>query len=260
MLDTGEHDLPAVVCLHSLFLGPHMFDRLVASGKGRFRFLQPTFPGQGDRIDEATAPVTMDDCVEDLASALERAGVRRYSLVAQSMGGDVAVRLAASNPDAVEALVLIGTSVRAEPPEQMAEFRAVADHIEEAGFDAGMQQVVLEIMLGASTRSDPAKQELVDEFRRQFAALPARLHHAARGVIEREDATGLLASITAPTLVVNGEEDVVRPPAWSADMVRGISGARQVELKGVGHSPTLEAPEVVLPLVLGFLEDSVRST
>lgn len=256
--DTGEEQLPVLVCLHSLFLDPSSFDHLVEAGRGRFRFVRPTFPGQGSRTDEVTATVTMDDCVKDVLATLEAAGIRRYALLGQSMGGDVAVRIAAAHPDAVEALVLVGSSARSEPDDQRAAFGAVCDQMEASGFDAGLQQTVLGIMLGATTRADPAKQDLVAEFSRQIASLPAGLCHASRGVVEREDASDLLGTITAPTLVINGTDDVARPPEWTADVVRRLPRARHHQLEGVGHSPTQEAPDVVLPLVFDFLED-VRS-
>ena len=251
--DTGETSLPTVVCLHSLFLNATFFDALVAAGRGRFRFLCPTFPGQDDRLQEVDREVTMDDCVADLERTLARAGVERFALVGQSMGGDVAVRVAARHPSRVSALVLAGSSARAEPPEQLAAFRAVCDRIAQVGFDAQLQQTVLEIMLGASTRADPTKREVVARFEAQIASLDARLSHAVRGVIERADATPLLAQIKAPTLIINGLEDMPRPPAWSAEMARHIPGAEHRPLNGIGHSPTQEAPELVLPLILGFL-------
>lgn len=253
--DTGELDLPVLVCLHSLFLDPSSFDELVEAGRGRFRFVRPTLPGQGDRTDEVSATVTMDDCANDVLTTLQAAGITQYALLGQSMGGDVAVRIAAAQPEAVEALVLVGSSARAEPEDQRAAFGAVCDQMEASGFDADLQQIVLGIMLGATTRANPAKQDLVDAFSRQFASLPAALCHASRGVVEREDASHLLDSITAPTLVINGTDDVARPPEWSADVVRRVPNARHRQLGGVGHSPTQEAPDIVFPLVFDFLDE-----
>jgi 3-oxoadipate enol-lactonase len=130
LLDTGETDLPPVICLHSLFLDPSSFDGLVAAGKGRFRFVRPTFPGQGTRTDETVGTVTMNDCAADVISSLDELGITRYALIGQSMGGDVAVRIAASRPAAVNALVFVGSSVRAEPDEQREAFTGVVNHME----------------------------------------------------------------------------------------------------------------------------------
>jgi 3-oxoadipate enol-lactonase len=259
LLDTGETDLPPVVCLHSLFLDPSSFDGLVAAGKGRFRFVRPTFPGQGTRTDEAVGTVTMDDCAADVISSLDELGITRYALIGQSMGGDVAVRMAAFRPAAVNALVFVGSSVRAEPDEQRKAFTGVVNHMESNGFDELIQQTVMQIMLGATTRQNPEKHALVEEFCRRFAALPANLAHATRGVVDRADATDLLGTVTAPTLVINGTDDIARPPAWTAELLSHLRGAKHVELEGVGHSPTQEAPETVLPLILDFLDEHSRS-
>lgn len=259
LCDTGEPDLPVLVCLHSLFLDPTSFDELVSVGHGRCRFLRPTFPGQGARTDEVSATVTMDDCVNDVVATLEATGVHRYALLGQSMGGDVAVRIAAAHPEAVQALILVGSSARAEPEDQRAAFSGVCDHMEVAGFDTGLQETILGIMLGATTRANPDRSDLVASFSRQIASLPAALCHASRGVVERADASHLLASISAPTLVINGTDDVARPPEWSADVVRRIPGGLHTQLDGVGHSPTQEAPDTVIPLILDFVKAHLGS-
>ena len=96
--DTGEVDLPVVVCLHSLFIDHTMFDELVAAAAGRFRMVRPDFRGQGANPD-ATELVTMDQCADDILDLLDRLGLERVHVVAQSMGGDVAVRVAARRPE-----------------------------------------------------------------------------------------------------------------------------------------------------------------
>jgi 3-oxoadipate enol-lactonase len=75
-----------------------------------------------------------------------------------------------------------------------------------------------------------------------------------RGVIRRASAVDLLPSIDAPALVVSGTEDIARPPAWADEVVAGLPHAELWRLEGVGHSPTLEVPDLVLPRVLAFAE------
>ena len=90
--DTGEADLPVVVCLHSLFLDHTMFDDLVAGAAGRFRLVRRLpRPGSQHAADDT---VTMDDCADDIVDVIDDLGVERVHVVAQSMGGDVAVRVA----------------------------------------------------------------------------------------------------------------------------------------------------------------------
>ena len=250
--DTGETDLPVVVCLHSLFLDHTMFDELVAAAAGRFRMVRPDFRGQG-ASPEATEEVTMDQCADDVLGLLDRLRLERVHVVAQSMGGDVAVRVAARRPEAVDRMVLLGSSARAEPPEHLEAFRPIADEVAQRGFVDELLETTTQIMFGETCRNDPARADIVERWRSHFAALPPGLVHAVRGVVERPSAVGLLPSITAKTLVVSGGEDGERPPAWSAELVDGIPDAGLWSLPTTGHSVILEQPAIVIERVLAFL-------
>lgn len=250
--DTGEVDLPAVVCLHSLFLDHTMFDAFTSAAQGRLRVIRPEFRGQG-RNGGAQATVTMDDCADDVLSLLDRLGLDRVHVVAQSMGGDVAVRVAARRPGLVDRLVFLGSSVRAEPAEQLEAFRPIADEVSRDGFVGEIHEMVVQIMLGESCRNDPARADVTAAMRAGISALRPDLHHAVRGVVEREDAVHLLADVSATTLVVSGGEDIARPPEWSREVAAGIAGAELWSLPDVGHSVITEQPDLVIARLLDFL-------
>ncbi|MFE5328185.1 alpha/beta fold hydrolase [Embleya sp. NPDC056575] len=241
-----------VVCLHSLFLDPRMFDGLAAAGDGRIRVLAPELLGQVSRVGEVSRTVTMEDVTEDVLAAIDAAGLERYSLVGQSMGGDVAVRIAARRPAAVEKLVLLGSSARAQTREDLGEFADLPDRIEREGFTREIVDIVMTIMFGAGTLADESRRDIHEMWRGRIAELSPGLVHAVRGVFEREGCLELLPSIQAPTLIVSGTEDLGRPPAWSDELFEGIPDARLLRYKQ-GHSPILEAPGLVAPLVLDFL-------
>ena len=153
-------------------------------------------------------------------------------------------------------MVLLGSSARAEPADQLESFEALTDRIAEQGFTGDILETTMVIMFGETSRADPEKADVVGHWRERIAALSPNLSHAVRGVVQREDATPLLGEITAPTLVISGREDVPRPPDWSDALVAGIPGAELWRLEGIGHSPILEAPDVVVPRVLEFLSGS----
>lgn len=252
-LDTAETDLPVVLCLHSLFLDPRMFDSLASGAAGRFRVVRPTFRGQGDHAVQTHATVTMDECADDVIELIEVLDLAPVSIVAQSMGGDVALRVAARRPDLVRAMVLIGSSACAEPPENLEAFRPIADAVEVSGLQGEVLDTTMAIMFGETSRADPSKAAVVALWHERIASLPPQLCHAIRGVIEREDVTALLPDIDVPVLVVSGTEDIARPPAWADEVVAGLQKAELLRLDGVGHSPVLEAPDVTIDRVLQFL-------
>jgi pimeloyl-ACP methyl ester carboxylesterase len=77
--------------------------------------------------------------------------------------------------------------------------------------------------------------------------------NALLGMGAREDSRETLASISVPTLVLCGAEDVLTPPAESEAMARAIPGSRLVVLEGVGHLPNLEDPGLFNAALAEFL-------
>ncbi len=251
--DSGEPDLPVLLGLHSLFLDGRMFDGLAEAAAGRFRVVRPDFRGQGRSAPAQGAIVDMDTCTDDTIAVLERLGVGPVHVVAQSMGGDVAIRLAARRPELVRAMVLLGSSARSEPQENLDAFRPIADEVERSGFAGDTLQTTMQIMFGATSHADPERRPVVERWRERIAALPPQLAPAIRGVVERESVVDLLPRVRVPVLVVSGTEDIARPPAWADEVVAGLPDAELLRLEGVGHSPVLEAPGDVIPRVLDFL-------
>ncbi|MEV4380050.1 alpha/beta hydrolase [Streptosporangium sp. NPDC049644] len=252
-IDTGESQLSPVLCLHSLFLDPRAFDGLVAAGAGRFRFIAPEFPGQAGRLNEVDATVTMDQCTDDVLALVDRLGLTSVSIVGQSMGGDVAVRIAARRSDLVGRLVLMGSSARAETGENVDLFGALVDRFEREGFTPEIVDFVKGILFAATVLNDPARSDIHETWTKRLGELSPRLAHAARGVVQRESALALLPLITARTLIISGTQDQARPPAWSDEMFEAIPNAELWRIKTAGHSPCLEDPDAVIPRILEFL-------
>lgn len=252
--DSGETDLPVVLCLHSLFLDHTMFDAFTAAAAGRFRVVRPDFRGQGANPD-ATELVSMDDCADDVLELLDRLSLDRVHIVAQSMGGDVAVRVAARRPGAVVKLVLLGSSAREEPAEHLEAFRPIADEVARNGFAGELLETTMQIMFGEAIRADAARADLIAPWRAHIASLSPGLVHAIRGVVERPSAVDQLPRVTAKTLVVSGGEDGARPPAWSQELADQIPDAELWSLPTTGHSVILEMPDLVIDRVVSFLSE-----
>ena len=253
--DTGETDLPVVLCLHSCFLDGSMFDGLVKAAAGRFRVVRPDFRGQGKSALHDVDIITMDQCADDMEALIDVLHLKAINVMAQSMGGDVAFRLIAKRQELFRSLVVAGSSACGEPPEQGALFAQWVVDAGEHGFTGEILEMTMEVMFGETTRNTPEKQELVAYWRDRIAALPKTLRPAMKGVMHRESSVELLPSITIPVLIINGEEDMPRPPAWSDEMKRELPNSKLIRLSKIGHSPTLEAPDQVLPAIIEFFSN-----
>src|SRR3954468_15559146 len=74
--DTGESDLPVVLCLHSCFLDGTMFDGLVQAAAGKFRVVRPDFRGQGKSALDDVDIITMDKCADDMEALIGKMGLK----------------------------------------------------------------------------------------------------------------------------------------------------------------------------------------
>jgi 3-oxoadipate enol-lactonase len=255
--DTGETTLPVILCLHSCFLDGTMFDGLVRAAAGKFRVIRPDFRGQGKSALHDVDIITMEDCAADIAALIAAMGLKDINVMAQSMGGDVAFRLISQHQALFRSLVVAGSSACNEPPGQLVEFRQWVVDAGNEGFQGHVLDTTMAIMFGVTTRNDPSKKDVMAFWRGKLAALPKALRPAMNGVIERGSAVPLLPGIKIPVLIFNGEEDLPRPPAWSDEMARELPNAKLIRLSKIGHSPTLEAPDQVLPAILGFYANPV---
>ncbi|MER5941577.1 alpha/beta hydrolase [Streptomyces sp. NPDC001928] len=250
--DTGEPDLPPIVCLHSLFFDNRMFDQFTRAAASMFRVIRPDYRSQGRSAAADGGVVTVDQCAGDIAALMDSLQVSHAHLLGTSMGGDIGLRLAVNRPDLVRSMALLGSSARAEPADKVAAFMGLADEFEEHGFTGERLDFMLQVMFGASTLGNPAMKETVELWKQRMAELPATLKPAIVGVIKRRDATAMLPDVRVPALVISGEECPVRPPEWARGLADGLPDSELVMLPKVGHSPILEAPDAVIPRVLDF--------
>lgn len=252
VVDTGETDLVPVVCLHSLFLDNRQFEGFTEAASGRYRVIRPDFRGQGRSAPADRDVITMERNAGEMAAVVDALGITHAHFVVSSMGGDVGARVAAYRPDLVRSMVFTGSSARNEPPGQLEEFLQWVENVGERGFVDDVLDDTMKIMLGETTRNDPQRKDVVDLWTQRIAELTPQLKPAMAGVIRRRSALDLLEDIRVPTLVISGEEDIARPPEWAEEVVERLPITELWMMKGTGHSPLLEQPELVNQRILEF--------
>jgi 3-oxoadipate enol-lactonase len=257
--DTGEEDLPVVLALHSLFLDGRMFEGFKDAAAGRYRVIRPDFRGQGGSAAADGDFIHLDTVTADIIALADALDLEKVHLLVQSMGGDVAFRLAVARPALIQSMVVLGSSACSEPADQLVVFREWVENVGRQGFVGEVLQETMEIMFGATTRANPEKQDIIALWESRIAQVPASLRPAMAGVIERGTAVHLLPQIGAPVFIVSGEEDKPRPIPWQDEMAEHLPNATLWRLEKIGHSPILEAPDVVLPRILGFLDQVEKS-
>jgi pimeloyl-ACP methyl ester carboxylesterase len=231
--------------------------------------LNPRGTGGSDRPKDSRA-YQIDDYVADLEELRGHLDQDRLLLLGHSHGSVVAEAYAAAYPTRVERLVLASALARFGP-EQEAAMRAGMD--KRAGKPWYADAVAaLEEEQEAKFTTD---QELSALFFREFPLYFARYGEAEAGyadtlrsdtinsdtllLFNREifntfDLRDRLPRITAPTLVITGDDDFICGPVCAAEISAAIPGAREVIVGDAGHMVFVEQAQAFHDEVADFLE------
>lgn len=240
-LEPGEGE--PILLLHPWFGCPAFWDRTVPALAGRPRYVLELYSlGEGE-WDELAGP---EGIARAVLALLDAERIDRCTVIGNSMGGIAAQALAASAPERVSTLVLVGTGATAEAVSP--DFRAELDEWIEADPDGARSATLVGRLLA---RLPPAGEleRYVDAVRRANRAFMAETLLRAFDL----DLRPRLPAIRARTLVVRGALDAARTRVHVRDLLRGIPESIAVEIPGAGHSPMVDSPDAFVPLVRAFL-------
>jgi 3-oxoadipate enol-lactonase len=233
--DTGDTGGPAVVLSHSLFFDRTMFAEQVARFRHDFRVVAYDHRGQG--ASARSTGLDMDTLAEDAAALIEALGLAPCHFVGNSMGGFVALRLAARRPELLRSAAVLSSS--ADEEGQVEHFGALLEHARTAGLPEAAD-ALLRVVFGDTTLTE--RPSLRDRWRRHIAALDAAVLDAADEVVRREGVLGELLGCTVPLLVVSGAEDRAYHPELSRRIADTTANAHHVTLRRGGHVLAVEQP------------------
>jgi pimeloyl-ACP methyl ester carboxylesterase len=242
---------PAVVFVHAGIADRRMWEHQFRTLSERYRVIRYDWRGRG-QSDDVTANVTH---YRDLLELLDALAVDQAALVGCSMGGSYSIEVALAAPDRVTALVPICSGLSGH--EWPATFRERAAEYIVSGADPedsaeGYLRFMLPDLADDDARSSDARRlalhMLLGVLKRGTAATE---EHLEPGPKER------LSEIAAPTLVINGLNDVPEIQQVSDILTKEIPGARRIDLAGTGHLPPVERPGEVTEAIMQFLTSSI---
>lgn len=177
----------------------------------------------------------------------------RFALIGHSLGGYVALEIAARGPERLSGLGLLSSSPLADTPE----VKAGRAKIIAAAEDGRFEQVAARI-IGVLTTPDDLRGPLrapLEAMAAESGAAAFIAHQTA--AMNRSDFTGMLGSIACPTLIMYGSEDPIVPPAGSRLMHKCVTDSQLIDLPKAGHILMLEEPDAVSAALVEFLVDRV---
>jgi pimeloyl-ACP methyl ester carboxylesterase len=253
-LDVGAG--PAVLMLHGFPFDKSMWaDQLPALTAAGFRIVVPDLRGHGETnfLGEVS---TMDDLARDAAALLDHLQIGEAVVCGLSMGGYVAFEFAHLFPSRVRGLLLAGTRAPADNEQE----RAGREQQVQTMMRAGMVPIsiaTLPKLLAERTRTK--KPDVVKRVRAMITRADSKGAAAAqRGMAARRNYVADLDEIKAPTLIIVGREDPIRPVSDAEVMHKRIANSRLEIIEDAAHMTNLEQPEVFNDAVAYFLNELTR--
>jgi 3-oxoadipate enol-lactonase len=241
---------PAVLLLHAGIGDRRMWDAQVPAFAKHFTVIRCDARGFGEtrKPDMPFAPYA------DAIGLLDHLEISRAHVVGVSMGSQTAIEAAIAAPERVSALVAVGARTGTPvSPELRAGWERV-DELYEAGDIAGAVEYELRMWVDGPERGPAAVDpEMRERVREMNAALFTRDDEAGEEIPLDPPAAERLAEISAPTLIVFGDKDVMNVRQAAAPLTTAIQGARLAVIPDAAHLPQMERPELFDEIVLGFL-------
>ena len=217
----------------------------------RFRSISLDNRGAG-RSDKPTQPFTLEQMADDAIAVLDAAGIETAHVVGASMGGVISQIIAVKYPQRVRSLTLVCTACRNHPWRQEL-LQTWAHTAEEKGMIEVGKEAAQWVMSPRSFR------RLVPAFTWMGPLAALRPRHSFVSQIQaildtREDLVDELSSITAPTMVIVGNQDILTPRGDSEEIAERIPNAELVVISGAAHGLMMEHSTTFNKILIEFLQ------
>lgn len=223
----GPPGTRAIVLVHGIGVSSRYFVPLGKILADRWRVVAVDLPGW-DGSDSPPSALDIPGLAGELAAWLDAAEIERPYVVANSLGCQITVDLAAREPERFERIVLIGPTV--DP-----RYRTTLRHAPRFFVDA--------------IREPPS---LVPIIVRDYLRFGLRRFVATAGAALRDRPEDKLPRIPSPTMVIKGERDAFVSTDWVEEMVALLPRGELAVVPRAPHATHYAAPRSVAELVEGF--------
>ncbi len=238
---------PSLIFLHYFGGSSASWSEVITQLQETAHCIAPDLPGFGES--EPIVERTVEAVAAIIAEMIRQLDLQHYILVGHSMGGKVALALAATQPPGLQSLILLAPSPPTPEPIAASErSRLLQTHGNRSAAEETAHKIT------AQGLSEDAFERVVqDNLRSSQEAWQAWLECGSR-----QDISAAITTITVPVLVIVGAEDAVIPQALLQQEVvaplternsAGTANAQLVVVPNVGHLLPIEAPQAIADLI-----------
>ncbi|MEA2585986.1 MAG: 3-oxoadipate enol-lactonase [Thermomicrobiales bacterium] len=254
---------PTVIQIGGAVNGHEGYGLITPHMKDHFTVIDFDHRGYG-YSDRPAQKYTMETWVDDMAALLDALGVEKCHVHGGSMGGFIACLFGAKYPDRVDRLVFNGAVAKCD---WMARTNFYLWKQTANQFGLGSEELALMLLTHAFSRKYLDEMVASGNLHSLSWMQDSITRNASLDVfadacdaMAETDVTGLLGGITAPTLVLHGDEDILTPLDCGPDgagarvIAEGIPGAELYVLRGCGHGVLFERADEAVGKVIEFLK------
>jgi pimeloyl-ACP methyl ester carboxylesterase len=259
VLDQGEGS--PIVLLHCATCSMDWWDNLAPLLEQDHRVIRIDLLGMGGS-DKPGSGYGIEDQASAVAEALAKLHVVGATVVGHSLGGSVAVAVAEQSPQLATRIVIVDQS-----PEDGFEHESLGEHL---SMWPVIGQAIARLVQVAPTSTirgeyDQAfapgynissgfdnPDQPVDDLRTMTYTALKDTVDAEQDFVDESPLDQRLEALQVPLLVIFGAEDQIYDPQAAIARYRQVPGAQTHLIPGAGHSPSVEKPELVAPLILAF--------
>ncbi len=269
-VDWGNPDAPPLLLLHGGRDHCRSWDWVATALREQWHVIAPDLRGHGDSAWSRSGHYTMANYIYDLAQLIHQQSLAPVSIVAHSLGGNIALRYSGIYPETVRRLVAIeglgpGPRNAGDQPGRPIEIRMRAWVDEQRAMAARLPRRYASIE-EALRRMQEANKRLTPEQARHLTQHAVNQNEDGTYSwkfdpyvriwppydMTREEIAGLWERIVCPTLLVWGKESWATDPAADGRLAF-FQQARVLGVDGAGHWVHHDRLELLLAEVTGFL-------
>ncbi|MEM1040550.1 MAG: 3-oxoadipate enol-lactonase [Pseudomonadota bacterium] len=206
---------------------------------------------RGHGLSEATpAPYKIEDHANDLIGLLDHLGINNAVLCGLSVGGLIVQKTYEERPDLVRALVLCCTGAKIGNDEMWpARIAAIQD--------SGITPLLDTIMgLWFTPAFHAERPDDVAGYRNMVERVPYEGYLGTCMALRDADLRLQATEIKVPSICIAGDQDGSTPPQTVLATAKLIPDCRYEVIKGCGHIPCVEQPEMLVEIIKAFLKDA----
>jgi len=224
-----------LVLIHGYPLDHSIWNEVASLLESDFDLILPDVRGFGESSSEEKK-YSILDLARDVIFLLDHLKIPQTAIAGHSMGGYIALALAREFPARLSGLALVSSQTFADTPDRKMNRYQTADEVQAKGV-----HIIADAMTDKLSPI-PAVRNLIRPLIEQQN--PIGISGALRAMAERDETTLTFSGLRLPLVLIHGDADNLIPVDRARELKARLPFTRLVEIRGGGHMPMLESPQV----------------